>query len=100
MIGWIILAMAGFIILLVYAAFVLCVRRCCVFIANRMSRAEETRRPETEVYPRAIPPEHLEFNSIPLDEFSNVNLYEVIPVAQPVVAEPPVPAVPLSPVSD
>ena len=63
-----------------------------------MSRT--ARSQEVEVYPRAIPPEHIELSNIPLDGFNNVNLYEVIPVAQPVVAEPPVPAVPLSPVRD
>ena len=93
--GWIIVAMAGLIILLTYAAFVLCVRRCCVFVRHRMSP------PNRAIdYPRALPPDHVELNQIPLDGFSNVNLYEVIPVAQPVVAEPPAPAVPLSPSRD
>ena len=94
LIGWIILAMAGLIILLTYAAFILCVRKCCVLIRTRMSRPTRT----TEDYPRALSPEQLELANIPLDGFNNVNLYEVIPVAQPIVAEPPVPAVPLSPV--
>ena len=89
LLGWIIVAMAGFIILLSYAAFVLCIRRCCVFIRRRMShRATD--------YPRALPQEPIELSNIPLDGFNNVNLYEVIPVTQPVMAEPPVPAVPLS----
>ena len=89
LLGWIIVAMAGFIILLSYAAFVLCIRRCCVFIRRRVShRATD--------YPRALPQEPIELSNIPLDGFNNVNLYEVIPVTQPVMAEPPVPAVPLS----
>ena len=53
---------------------------------------------EAEVYPRALPPENIELANIPLDGFNNVNLYEIIPLAQPVVAEPPASAVPLSPV--
>ena len=89
MLGWIILAMAGFIILMSYASFVLCIRRCCVFVRRRMS-------PHVSDYPRALPQEPIELNHAPLDGFNNVNLYEVIPVAQPVVVEPPVPAVPLS----
>ena len=47
-------------------------------------------------YPRALPQEPIELNHVPLDGFNNVNLYEVIPVAQSVVVEPPAPAVPLS----
>ena len=89
MLGWIILAMAGFIILLSYAAFVLCIRRCCVFLRRRMSHRNTD-------YPRALSQEPIELNNVPLDNFNNVNLYEVIPVAQPVVVEPPVPAVSLS----
>ena len=89
MLGWIILAMAGFIVLLSYAAFVLCIRRCCVFLQRRMSHRNTD-------YPRALSQEPIELNNVPLDNFNNVNLYEVIPVAQPVVVEPPVPAVSLS----
>ena len=72
LVGWIILAMAGFITLLAYAAFVLCVRKCCVFVSSRMSRTN--RPPETEVFPRALPPEHIELANISLDGFNNVNL--------------------------
>ena len=89
MLGWIILAMAGFIVLLLYAVFVLCIRRCCVFLQRRMSHRNTD-------YPRALPQEPIELSNVPLDGFNNVNLYEMIPVAQPVVVEPPVPAVPLS----
>ena len=98
LIGWIILAMAGLITLLAYAAFVLCVRKCCVFISSRISRS--TRPQEAEVYPRAIPPERIEIANFLLDELNNVNLYEVVPVTQPIAAGPPVPAVPLSAVRD
>ena len=100
LLGWIILAMVGFIILLTYAAFVLCVRKCCAFLRNRMSQSNSVPEDYTRALPRSLPPEHVELNQIPLDGFSNVNLYEVIPVAQPIVAEPPVPAVPLSPSRD
>ena len=89
MVGWIILAMAGFIVLLLYAVFVLCIRRCCVFLQRRMSHRNTD-------YPRALPQQPIELGNVPLDGFNNVNLYEMIPVAQPVVVEPPVPAVPLS----
>ena len=100
LLGWIILAMVGLVILLTYAAFILCVRKCCVFIRNRMSPANRVPEDYPRTLPRSLPPEHIELNSIPLDGFNNVNLYEVIPVAQPIVAKPPVPAVPLSPSRD
>ena len=93
MLGWIILAMAGFIILLLYAAFVLCIRRCCVFIHTRMSSSTSS---QSTNYPRALPLEPIELANVPLDNLNNVNFYEVIPVAQPAMAEPPAPAVPLS----
>ena len=65
-----------------------------------MSQANSVPEDYPRALPRSLPPEHVELNQIPLDGFSNVNLYEVIPVAQPIVAEPPVPAVPLSPSRD
>ena len=75
MIGWNMLAMAGVIILSIYAYVVLCVRRCCVFVNARMSRRREE-------YPRALPlePEHKLTNLDNLSTVNNVNLYEVVPV--------------------
>ena len=70
--------------------FVLCIRRCCVFCTDAVCPTD------VSDYPRALSQEPIELNNVPLDNFNNVNLYEVIPVAQPVVVEPPVPAVSLS----
>ena len=42
--GWIMLAMAGFIFLLVYASLALRIRRCCVFTRSRMSLRRDSSR--------------------------------------------------------
>ena len=93
MLGWTILAMAGFIALLIYAVLVLCIRKCCVFVQNRITSSSSS---QPANYPRALPPEPIELSNVPLDNFNNVNFYEVIPVAQPIAIEPQNPAVPLS----
>ena len=93
MLGWTILAMAGFIALLIYAVLVLCIRKCCVFVRNRIMSSSSSQPTD---YPRALPPEPIELANVPLDNFNNVNFYEVIPVAQPIAIEPQNPAVPLS----
>ena len=87
MLGWIILAMAGFIALLIYAVLVLCLRKCYVFVRGRITSSTQPSN-----YPRSLPPEPIELANVPLD---NVNFYEVIPVAQPIAIEPQNPAVPL-----
>ena len=92
MLGWIILAMAGFIALLIYAVLVLCLRKTYVFVRNRITAPRQL----TD-YPRALPPpEPIELANVPLENLQNVNFYEVIPVAQPVAIDPPNPAVSLS----
>ena len=80
MIGWIMLAMAGVLILSIYACVVLCVRKCCVFVNARMSRREE--------HPHALPlePDHELVNLDNLSTVNNVNLYEVVPVQMAQVA--------------
>ena len=93
MLGWTILAMAGFIALLIYAVLVLCLRKCCVFVRNRITSSSSS---QPTNYPRALPPEPIELANVPLDNLNNVNFYEVIPVAQPIAIEPQNPAVPLS----
>ena len=70
-----------------------CIRRCCAFIHTRLSSSTSS---QPTNYPRALPLEPIELANVPLDNINNVNFYEVIPVAQPAVAEPPAPAVPLS----
>ena len=75
-IGWIMLAMVGFITLPVYAVTVLCIRRCCILICSQVSRREEDSQ-------RALPPEP-ELSNLELDNLStinNVNLYEVVPLS-------------------
>ena len=91
MLGWIVLAMAGFIALLIYAVLVLCLRKIYVFVRSRVTAPRQL----TD-YPRALPPEPIELANVPLDNLQNVNFYEVIPVAQPVAIDPPNPAVSLS----
>ena len=84
-IGLIMLAMAGVIVLLIYAAFILVVRKCCMYLcrklANRNNRSGPRELPFQPTYELA--------NLDNLSTVNNVNLYEVVPVP-PVVQNPPI----------
>ena len=85
MIGWIMLAMAGVIVLLIYAAFILVIRKCCSCLcrklANRNHRSSPRELPFQPTYELA--------NLDNLSTVNNVNLYEVVPVPS-VVPNPPI----------
>ena len=85
MIGWIMLAMAGVIILLIYAAFILVIRKCCVCLCQKL--ADRNHRLNSRELP--IHPTYELANLDNLSTVNNVNLYEVVPVP-PVVQSPPI----------
>ena len=85
MIGWIMLAMAGVIILLIYAGFILVVRKCCVCLCQRLS----TRNHRLSSRELPMHPTYELANLDNLSTMNNVNLYEVVPVP-PVVQNPPI----------
>ena len=85
-IGWIMIAMVGFVTFLLYALLILCVRRGCISICAR--------RQEQEDSPRAIPlstlsepvihpkPVIADFDPSQLDNLSTVNnVYEIVPMS-------------------
>ena len=87
MIGWIMLAMAGVIILLIYASFILLVRKCCAFLCQWLSsRNHRLNSPELPLEPL-----HELANFDNLSTVNHVNLYEVVPV--PSVAQVPPPPI-------
>ena len=97
LLGWIIIAMAGLIILITYAIFVLCLRKCFVFICSRISRPTRSQNPLD--YPCALPQEPIEIANIPLEGFDvnqPLNLYEIVPVMPAVTMAQPTSTVPLS----
>ena len=97
LLGWIIIAILGLLVLIIYAICILCLRKCFVFLRSRISRPN--RSPNPLDYSRALPQEPVEFTSIPLEGLDinqPVNLYEVVPVMPAVPVAQQASSVPLS----
>ena len=84
MIGWVMLAMAGVIILLIYAAFVLVIRKCCVCLCQKLT----SRNHHQNSRELPLQPTYELANLDNLSTMNNVNLYEVVPILPVAEASP------------